>query len=64
MNRILISRAADTYAMATAQQLGTVHACKVAAICDIAGVITDAPVSHPTISQLRRRGATIIRASW
>jgi DeoR/GlpR family transcriptional regulator of sugar metabolism len=63
INRLLISRAADTYVIASAEQLGTVRACKVTGISDIAGILADAPASHPTISQLRHQGATIIPAS-
>jgi DeoR/GlpR family transcriptional regulator of sugar metabolism len=63
LRRILISRAADTYVMASIEKLGTVCPYKVADLHDVAGVITDAHSGHPTVRQLRERGVTIIQAS-
>jgi DeoR/GlpR family transcriptional regulator of sugar metabolism len=62
MKRILISRAADTYVMASIEKLATVCAYKVASASDVAGIITDAPADHPTVQQLRDQGVTIIPA--
>jgi DeoR/GlpR family transcriptional regulator of sugar metabolism len=61
--RILISRTADTYVMASIEKLGTVCSYKVVAFSEVAGIITDAPARHPTVQQLRKQGANIIQAS-
>jgi DeoR/GlpR family transcriptional regulator of sugar metabolism len=61
--RILISRAAETYVMASIEKLGTVCACKVTGLSEVAGIITDAPADHPTLQQLRDQGTTIIQAA-
>jgi DeoR/GlpR family transcriptional regulator of sugar metabolism/transposase len=63
MMRILISRAADTYVMASIEKLGTVAAYKVAGLAEVTGVITDAPADHLALRQLRDQGTTIIRAA-
>jgi DeoR/GlpR family transcriptional regulator of sugar metabolism/transposase len=63
LTRILISRAADTYVMASTEKLGTVAAYKVTGLPEVAGIITDAPADHPTLQQLRDQGSTIIRAA-
>jgi DeoR/GlpR family transcriptional regulator of sugar metabolism/transposase len=63
MIRILISRAADTYVMASIEKLGTVAGYKVTGLPDVTGIITDAPASHPTLQQLREQGTTIIQAA-
>jgi DeoR/GlpR family transcriptional regulator of sugar metabolism len=52
MKRILISRAADTYVMASIEKLDTVCAYKVAGFSEVAGIITDDPGDHPTVRQL------------
>jgi len=61
--RILIRRTADTYVMASIEKLGTVCAYKVAGLPELAGIITDAPPSHPAVQQLRDQGVTIIQAT-
>lgn len=63
LRRILISRAADTYVMASIEKLGTVCSYKVADLRDIAGVVTDAHSAHPTVRQLREQGVNVIHAS-
>jgi DeoR/GlpR family transcriptional regulator of sugar metabolism len=60
--RILMSRAADTYVMASIEKLGTVSAYKITGLADVAGIITDAPAANPVVRQLRDQGATIIPA--
>jgi DeoR/GlpR family transcriptional regulator of sugar metabolism len=62
LRRILIGRTADTYIMASIEKLGTVCSYKVTGLSDVAGIITDAPSGHPTVSQLRERGITVIEA--
>jgi DeoR/GlpR family transcriptional regulator of sugar metabolism len=61
--RIMISRAAETYVMASVEKLGTVCAYKVTGLSEVAGIITDAPPTHPTVQQLSERGANIIQAA-
>jgi DeoR/GlpR family transcriptional regulator of sugar metabolism/transposase len=63
LRRILISRAADTYILASIEKLGTVCAYKVTGLADVAGIITDAPADHPIVRQLHDEGATIIPAA-
>ena len=62
MHRILFSRAAIAYAMASTEKLGTVGPYKVTGLSDVNAIITDAPAGNPIIRQLRARGATIIQA--
>jgi DeoR/GlpR family transcriptional regulator of sugar metabolism/transposase len=62
LTRILISRAAETYVMASIEKLGTVCAYKITGLSEVAGIITDAPLAHPTVRQLSERGANIIQA--
>ena len=63
MKRILISRAAETYVMASIEKLATVCAYKVADFSEVAGIITDATADHPTVQELRNRRVTIIPAA-
>jgi len=60
--RILISRAADTYVMASVEKLGTVCAYRTVGLPEVAGIITDAPADHPTVRQLLDQGVTVIPA--
>ena len=61
--RILISRAADTYVMASVEKLGTVAAYKVTGLAEVTGIITDAPATHPALRQLRDQGTAVIEAA-
>jgi DeoR/GlpR family transcriptional regulator of sugar metabolism/transposase len=63
LDRIMISRAADTYIMASIEKLGTFCGYKIVGLSDVAGIITDAPANHPTVRQLRDKGVTIIEAT-
>jgi DeoR/GlpR family transcriptional regulator of sugar metabolism len=62
MKRILVSRAADTYVLASAEKLGTVSSYSVIGLSEVAGIISDAGSDHPTIRQLRKRGVHVIHA--
>jgi DeoR/GlpR family transcriptional regulator of sugar metabolism len=62
MERILVSRAAETYVLGSAEKLGTVAAYGVVGVSEVSGVITDAPEDHATVRQLRKRGVRIIHA--
>ena len=61
--RIIISRAAETYVMASIEKLGTVCAYQVTGLSEVTGIITDASPGHPAVQQLRERGANIIQAA-
>jgi DeoR/GlpR family transcriptional regulator of sugar metabolism len=63
MERVLITRASDTYVLASSEKLGTVARCTVANLSQVAGIITDAGPGHPTVQQFRKLGAQIIHAS-
>lgn len=63
IRRILASRAAATYVLASTEKLGTVCAYKIAGLSGITGIITDAPATHPVIVELRAQGVTIIPAA-
>jgi DeoR/GlpR family transcriptional regulator of sugar metabolism len=62
VQRILISRAADTYVLGSLDKIGTAAPYKITGLADIAGLVTDAPSDHPTIQQLRQQGVNIIPA--
>jgi DeoR/GlpR family transcriptional regulator of sugar metabolism len=49
MRRIFVSRAADTYVVASIEKIGTVAPYAVVGLSEAAGLITDAPDDHPTI---------------
>jgi DeoR/GlpR family transcriptional regulator of sugar metabolism/transposase len=63
LKRILTSRAADTFVMASVEKLGTVCGYKISDLADVAGIITDAPADHPTVCELRDEGVTIVQAA-
>jgi DeoR/GlpR family transcriptional regulator of sugar metabolism len=62
MQRILLSRAADTYVLGSTDKVGVVTPFTVTGVSGVAGIVTDAPPDHPTIQQLRRQGVSIIQA--
>jgi DeoR/GlpR family transcriptional regulator of sugar metabolism len=62
MERILVGRAADTYVLASSEKLGTVAAFSVVGLPEVAGVITDADSSHPTVLGLRKRKVPVFHA--
>ncbi|MFJ5955938.1 DeoR/GlpR family DNA-binding transcription regulator [Paenarthrobacter sp. NPDC092416] len=63
MKRALAGRAADTYVLASTEKIGVASRYKVLPIDDIAGIITDAPESDQTLSDLRQNGTHIISAN-
>jgi DeoR/GlpR family transcriptional regulator of sugar metabolism len=63
VQRILLSRAADTYVLGSLDKIGTAAPYTITGLSDIAGIVTDAPSYHPTIQQLRQQGVNIIQAS-
>jgi DeoR/GlpR family transcriptional regulator of sugar metabolism len=62
MERFLVGRAADTYVLASSDKLGTVAAFSVVELSGVAGVITDADDSHPTVRGLRKRRVPVLHA--
>ena len=62
LKRILVSRAADTYVLASLEKIGTVAPYTVTGLSNVAGIVTDAPSDHPTIQQLRHQGINVIQA--
>lgn len=63
MKRVLASRAADTYVLASAEKIGVSSRYKVLPLNEIAGIITDRPQNDQTLSELRRNGTILIDAS-
>jgi hypothetical protein len=55
--RILISRAAGTYVMASMEKLGTVCAYRTVGLPEVAGIITDAPADHPRSANCSTRAS-------
>lgn len=62
IRRILVSRAADTYVVASIEKLGAVAPYTVVGLSEIAGLVTDAPAGHPAVRQFRDVGVTVIHA--
>ena len=63
VQRILISRAADTYALGTLDKIGNAAPYTITGVSVLAGIVTDVPSDHPTIEQLSKQGINIIDAS-
>ncbi len=62
MKRTLAARAADTYVLASTDKIGMASRYQVLPLAEVAGVITDAPSTDPTLKQLRKRGVEIVPA--
>ena len=54
MKRILASRAADTYVLASAEKLGAVSPYNVLGLRDVSAIVTDAPARSPESSTSSR----------
>ncbi|NUT92506.1 MAG: DeoR/GlpR transcriptional regulator [Saccharothrix sp.] len=52
MKRALARQAADTYVLASSEKIGTASRFSVVPLGDVAGVITDAPPTNPTLRAL------------
>jgi DeoR/GlpR family transcriptional regulator of sugar metabolism len=63
MKRTLAHRAADTYVLGSAEKIGTASRFGVLPLAEIAGLVTDADPSHPTLRELERGGVPIIFAA-
>jgi DeoR/GlpR family transcriptional regulator of sugar metabolism len=62
LQRIFISRAADTYVLGSLDKIGTAAPYTITGLSDVAGIVTDAPTYDPTIQRLRQQGVNIIQA--
>lgn len=62
MKRALAARAADTYILASSEKIGTASRYRVLPWEKISGLITDAPQTHPVITDLAEHGTNIIAA--
>ena len=63
LQRILMSRAADTYVLGSLDKIGTAAPYTITGVSNVAGIVTDAPSYHPSVQKLRQRGVTIIQAA-
>lgn len=55
MKRALARQAADTYVLASSEKIGAASRFAVLPLTEVAGVITDANLRHPTIQELNTR---------
>jgi DeoR/GlpR family transcriptional regulator of sugar metabolism len=62
MKRALADRAAETFVLGSSEKIGTASRYQVLRLDQIAGIITDAPATNPTLRQLNEQGTTILRA--
>jgi DeoR/GlpR family transcriptional regulator of sugar metabolism len=62
MKRALAARAAETYVLASSEKIGAASPFTVMPLSDVSGIITDAPVAHPVLAELRRIGIPLITA--
>jgi DeoR/GlpR family transcriptional regulator of sugar metabolism len=62
MKRALSRRAADTYVLGSAEKIGAASPFTVVGLADVAGIITDAPATDPTLARLARDGVAILSA--
>jgi DeoR/GlpR family transcriptional regulator of sugar metabolism len=62
MKRALARRAADTYVLASAEKIGAASAFAVIDVGVVAGIVTDAPASDPTLVELADAGVTVVSA--
>jgi len=60
MKRLLASRAAETYVLASAEKIGAASPFAVLPLDAVAGVITDVAADHPELDRLRAAGVTIV----
>ena len=62
MKRILASRAADTYVLASAEKIGAASRYQVVPFTEVAGLVTDAPADGPVIAALTGQGVGVVQA--
>ncbi len=62
MKRVLSSRAAETYVLASEEKIGTASRFGVVALDEVAGIVTDADPADPTLRELVAAGVRLIAA--
>jgi DeoR/GlpR family transcriptional regulator of sugar metabolism len=62
MKRALARRAADTYVLASTEKIGAASPFAVLPLVDVAGIITDAPVTDEVVARLVQLGVPIVHA--
>jgi DeoR/GlpR family transcriptional regulator of sugar metabolism len=62
MKRALAARAAETYVLASSEKIGAASPFTVMPLSEVSGIVTDAPVEHPVLAELRRIGTPLITA--
>ncbi|AEV85553.1 DeoR family transcriptional regulator [Actinoplanes sp. SE50] len=62
LKRILASRAAETYVLASSEKIGAASPFTVLPTSAVGGIITDAAASHPTLQALRAAEVAILAA--
>ena len=62
MKRALSRRAADTYVLGSAEKIGAASPFTVVGFGDVAGIITDAPLTDPTLKRLVDAGVALLPA--
>jgi len=60
MKRALVGRSAETYVLASAEKLGAASPYRVLPLAEVAGIITDARRSDPTVRRLTRAGVRVL----
>jgi DeoR/GlpR family transcriptional regulator of sugar metabolism len=63
MKRILASRAAETYVLASSEKFGAASPYQVIPLEQVSAIITDAPPSSAVVHELRARRVEVITAS-
>lgn len=62
MKRVLASRAADTYVLASSEKIGAASPFTVLPLAEVSGIITDAAREDPVLTRLRAAGVVIVPA--
>ncbi|WHT16796.1 DeoR/GlpR family DNA-binding transcription regulator [Crossiella sp. CA-258035] len=60
MKRTLAGRAADTYVLASSEKIGAASRFSVLPLTRVAGIITDAPPTDPTVTRLVHEGVEVL----
>ncbi|MGO1052662.1 DeoR/GlpR family DNA-binding transcription regulator [Crossiella sp. CA198] len=62
MKRTLAGQAADTYVLASSEKIGAASPFSVLSLTRVAGIVTDAPATDPTVRRLTGLGVDILHA--
>jgi DeoR/GlpR family transcriptional regulator of sugar metabolism len=63
MKRVLSSRAAETYVLASSEKMGAASPYQVIPFSEASGIITDSPPKSPVVRELRAHGVEVITAT-